>query len=142
MVDASGAVAPIGAAPMAGVTGSFQGDATFQVTQRPRSGGGTETMMLNASQSLRITIAANGDVGGSGFALRVSGNIQLTDAASQRYTGTLTATGCTDARFSGMYMGASVHPEDGNTVSMKFEREVEDATMRTKMRVTARATRV
>jgi heat shock protein HslJ len=145
VLDASGSVTPVNpvpGTPAAGVTGSFQGVATFLVTQRPRSGGGNEVTLLTSPQTLAITIASNGNLGGNGFGCSFSGNVQLTDAANQRFTGTLTASGCTDARFTGAYAGASVHPEDGNTVSVEMEREVEDATTRTKMRITMRAARV
>jgi heat shock protein HslJ len=144
VIDAAGAVTPVvptPPAPAAGVTGTFQGAATFLVTQRPRSGGGNETTLLSSTQTLRITIAGNGDVSGTGFGCSFSGNVQLTDTANQRFTGTLTAAGCSDARFSGSYAGAVIHPEDGNTVSVEMEREVEDSTTRTKMRITARAAR-
>jgi hypothetical protein len=145
VIDASGAVNPLNPVPVtpaAGVTGSFQGVANFLVTQRPGSGGGgNETTLLSSSQALSITIASNGNLSGSGFGCSFSGNVQLTDAANQRFTGTLAATGCTDSRFNGSYPGASVHPEDGNMVSIELEREVEDATTRTKMRITMIAAR-
>ncbi len=110
-----------------GITGSFAGLSTWVITERLP--GQAERIVLNANQNLALQITSAGVVTGSGQGCTFSGT--LVAGINNRFSGVVTANGCSDARLSGSYQ-AEVHPEDGGAIEAELEREVEAGGTRTK----------
>lgn len=97
-------------------TGSWSGDAHFKGEQRQS---GNTTTLVSTEETLSLNLD-NGALTGSGFGCIFVGTMQ---AAGSGLVGAVTATGCTDANFDGIYAGASLHDEDNGAIEVEFEKE-------------------
>lgn len=127
-----------------GIAGEFAGMASWLITVRPA--GQAETIAFNANQTLTLKITATGAVTGTGQGCTFSGT--LIPAMDNHFTGSITATSCTEARLNGSYT-ATAHPEDDHRSSdlrkhdeaadsaleIELEREIEVGGVRTKVSI-------
>lgn len=125
--------------PPAGIAGNYQGAFTADVEVRNRANGNAVTT-TSSSSTLRFSLGADGALSGSGFGCSLAGQVALASAAQQLWTGSVSATGCTDAALSGTY-AASAHREDGGAVQLELEREAEAGGVRTKVKIRGTASR-
>lgn len=135
----SGGTTPTPPAPPASgiaIAGSFAGAASFEATRRPS--GGREVVEVSNVQSLSLTVSSTGSVSGSGAGCSFSGNLASNQLGG--FTGTITATGCTDAIIRGSYI-ATASREDGNAVEFELERETETNGERVKVKIKGRLSR-
>ena len=116
------------------IAGSFSGSASFFATRRPS--GGREVTEVNSSQTLNISISSTGDVTGSGGGCTFSGKLAANAAIPGAFTGTITATGCTDVIVRGSY-AASASREDAG-IELELERETETNGERVKVKIKGR----
>lgn len=115
------------------IAGSYAGNASFEATRRPN--GGRETVEVSKTQALTLTVSSAGSVSGSGAGCTFSGNLASNQLGG--FTGTITATGCTDAIIRGSYV-ATASREDGNAVEFELERETETNGERVKVKIKGR----
>ncbi|MCL4688062.1 MAG: hypothetical protein KJ007_05795 [Burkholderiales bacterium] len=126
--------------PPAGIAASYQGDFTATIEIRNRANGGDTTTSSSETATLRFAVASNGALSGTGFGCQFAGSLSLTDAVARIYTGTISASGCTNATHAGRF-AASAHPEDGGALQLEMERESEAANVRTKVKFRGTASR-
>ena len=124
----------------AGIAGNFSGPFTAGIEIRDRTGGGDITTASSLSSAAQFSIAPGGALTGTGFGCSFSGTLTLSDVALQLHTGSVNATGCTDATLNGTYQ-AEAHPENGGALEFEMEHETEVANMRTKVKISGRAPR-
>ena len=120
-----------------GIAGNFSGPFTADIEIRDRTGGGDITTASSLSSAAQFSIAPGGALTGTGFGCSFSGTLMLSDVASQLHTGSVNATGCTDATLNGLYQ-AKAHPENAGALEFEMERETEVANMRTKVNIRSR----
>jgi len=101
-------------------SGSWSGAALFQAELRQN---GNSTILTSIQETLALTLSG-GALSGTGFGCTFAGTMQ---AAANGLIGTVTATGCTDAKFSGTYAGVSIHDEDNGAIQIEFEKETSSA---------------
>jgi heat shock protein HslJ len=109
------------------IAGDFAGVASWLITQR--ASGQQEVVVFDVNRQLALKVSATGAVTGSGQGCSFTGAVS--PGLNNRFTGTVTATGCTEARLNGGYQ-AAIHPEDGGAIEAELEREVEQGGTRTK----------
>ncbi len=114
------------------IAGSFSGSASFSATRRPA--GGNEVTEVNKSQALSLTVSSIGTVSGSGGGCNFSGALALTNAALGIYSGTATASGCTDAIVNGNYTVTATR-QTASSVEFELERESEINGERVKVKI-------
>ena len=120
-----------------GIAGNFSGPFTADIEIRDRTGGGDITTASSLSSAAQFSIAPGGALTGTGFGCSFSGTLTLSDVALQLHTGSVNATGCTDATLNGLYQ-AKAHPENAGALEFEMERETEVANMRTKVNIRSR----
>lgn len=112
------------------IAGNFSGNASFLATRRPS--GGREATEVNSTQALRIVISGSGDVSGAGAGCSFSGTL-ASSATPGIFSGTITASGCTDAIIRGSY--AATASRDDSGIEFELERETETNGERIKVKV-------
>lgn len=126
--------------PPAGIAASYQGSFSATIEIRNRANGGDTTTTASETAALQFAVASNGALSGTGFGCQFSGSLSLTDPVARIYTGTVTASGCTNGTLAGQY-AASAHPEDGGALQLEMERESEASNVRTKVKIRGTASR-
>jgi hypothetical protein len=121
---------PTAASNAQSITGDFAGIAGWLITER--AGGQQERIVFNVNQRLALKITNAGAVSGNGLACTFSGT--LVPGIDNRFTGSVLASGCSEARLNGSYE-ATVHPEDAGAIEAELEREVEQGGLRTKVSI-------
>ena len=121
--------APVSPDPAA-LAGDYSGTLTVKITQRPA--GQPETVVLNVNQPVTLTVSATGAISGTVQGCMIAGTVA--PAANSRFTGSVTLTGCTEARLNGTY-SVSAHLEDGSAIEVELEREVEQGGVRIKVSI-------
>jgi hypothetical protein len=115
------------------ITGNFSGSASFLATRRPS--GGREVTEVNSTQALSIVISSTGDVTGTGAGCSFSGKL-ASSATPGIFSGTITASGCTNAIISGSYAATASREDAG--IELELEREAETNGERVKVKVKGR----
>jgi hypothetical protein len=95
---------------------------------------------VSRTQNLQVAISGTGDVTGSGAGCSFAGKLSSSNPALGIFTGTVTATGCTDNIIRGTY-AATANREDGNGIELELERETEINGERVKVKIKGRLTR-
>ena len=126
--------------PPAGIAGSYQGSFTASVEIRDRTNGNDTTTNSSVSATMQFAVASSGALSGTGFGCSFAGSLSLSDPVARLYTGTVTASGCTDSVLNGQY-AASAHPEDSRALQLEMERESEVSNIRTKVKIRGTAPR-
>jgi Repeat of unknown function (DUF5648) len=126
--------------PPAGIAASYQGTFVATIEIRNRSGDNDTTTISSETAALQFTVASNGALSGTGFGCQFAGSLTLTNAVARIYTGTISASGCTNGILVGQY-AASAHPEDGGALQLEMERESEVSDVRTKVKFRGTASR-
>jgi hypothetical protein len=106
------------------VEGDWVGTIAWNATQTPT--GGTPTAVA-VNQALDLAISATGAVTGSGFGCAFTGTLAPAEPEGT-FTGTLTASGCTEAIFDGDY-AATLVAGDPAGLQVDLSRQFEDATI-------------
>jgi hypothetical protein len=112
------------------VTGDFAGIAGWLISER--ASGQQERIVFNVNQRLALKVTNAGAVSGNGLACTFSGTV--VPGVNNRFTGSVLASGCGDARLNGNYQ-ATIHPEDAGAIEAELEREVEQGGLRTKVSI-------
>ncbi len=99
--------------------GTWTGDALWVAAQQQN---GNLTTLVSVTNPLSLTLAADGGLSGTGFGCTFVGSVTAVVAG---LAGSVSASGCTDARFSGSYAGVGIHLENGGAIEVEFERESE-----------------
>ena len=94
------------------MVGSWSGAVSFEANR------------ASSTQTLALTVNADGTVSGSGGGCTFAGILSLGSGREAR--GTITASGCTDATFNGSFRDVKLQLEDGNRLEVEMEREVND----------------
>jgi hypothetical protein len=115
------------------IAGNFSGSASFLATRRPS--GGREVIEVNSTQALSIAISSAGDVTGTGAGCSFSGKL-ASSATPGIFSGTITASGCTDAIIRGSYAATASREDAG--IELELERETETNGERVKVKVKGR----
>lgn len=126
---------PPAAAPL--VTGAWTGPATWIATERRN---GVETTLASGTQDLSFTVSDSGALAGTGFGCTFTGQLQLSADKKSVLSGSVTASGCTEAAFNGTYADVEFSREDGG-LEVELERETESGGLRTKAKIKARVSR-
>ena len=126
--------------PPAGIAASYQGNFSATIEIRDRSNGSDTTTTSSETAAMQFAVASNGALSGAGFDCQFAGSLSLTDAVARIYTGTISASGCTNATLAGQY-AATAHPEDGGALQLEMERESEASNVRTKVKFRGTASR-
>lgn len=117
--------------PVAGaftLVGAWSADARWSVGDG-RTGSVT-------TQALRLQIAADGTVSGSGYGCTFGGRIALAAGGAVATGGTIVASGCTQAAFDGVYLAPQLEREDGG-VELELERETRTAAGEVEVKIEA-----
>ena len=114
----------------AALAGDYSGTLAVMITER--LSGQPEKIILNVNQLVTLKVTATGAISGAVQGCLFSGTI--TPAVNNRFTGSIVVTGCSEARLNGNY-AVGVHLEDGGTVEVELEREVEAGGLRTKVSI-------
>jgi hypothetical protein len=101
------------------IGGTWTGGATWKAESAD-----TET---HATHDLSLTIAADGSVTGTGNGCAFTGQVTAGDGFRSFFRGTATATGCTDAAFTGAYPKLRLQRFGAATLLVRFQREDEAA---------------
>lgn len=112
-----GASASVSTAPSnAQAAGSYRGTVLFkaEVAGKPE---------VNMHSELSLTLAADGAVSGSGGGCKITGTLAAKNNAASLRSGTLTATGCTDARFNAIYSRADIEQFSTKAIDIRFRLE-------------------
>ncbi len=128
------------ATPPAGIAGAYRGDFSASIEIRNRSNGNDTTTTSSETAPLQFALASGGAFSGTGFGCQFAGSLSLTDPVAKLYTGTITASGCTNGTLAGSY-AATAHPEDGGALQVEMERESEVSNVRTKVKFRGTASR-
>jgi uncharacterized protein DUF5648 len=124
--------------PPAGITGSFSGTFTADVEVRNRTTNVTTT--TSSSSTAQFTVTAANALGGSGFGCTFAGSLSPSAAVPGVFSGTVLASGCTNASLNGSY-ASSAHAEDNGALSLEMESESESGNLRTKVSIKGTAPR-
>jgi hypothetical protein len=135
---ASAATTPV--TPPAGIAASYQGSFSATIEIRNRANGGDTTTTSSETAAMQFAVGSNGALSGTGFGCQFAGSLSLTDAVARIYTGTISASGCTNGTLAGQY-SATAHPEDGGALQLEMERESEVSNVRTKVKIRGTAAR-
>lgn len=124
-LDAAGATPPPQPpmAPASTVIGSWEGNVTFLATARTT--GGVVTPVRIDREQLQLQIAADGTVTGSGLGCTFTGTLTFSDSQRHVSGGTITATGCSNALFDGVYNHIEMQLEDGRALEIQIRRKNE-----------------
>ena len=114
----------------AALAGDYSGTLAVMITER--LSGQPEKIILNVNQLVTLKVTSTGAISGAVQGCLFSGTI--TPAVNNRFTGSIVVTGCSEARLNGNY-AVGVHLEDGGTVEVELEREVEAGGLRTKVSI-------
>ena len=112
------------------VAGDFAGILSVLITERPA--GQPEKVVLNVNQAISLKVSSTGTVSGAVQGCAISGTVM--PDVNNRFVGTISLAGCTEARLNGSYTVA-VHLEDGGAIEAELEREVEQAGVRIKVSI-------
>jgi hypothetical protein len=125
-LDAAGATTPPPTVPGDGlVTGAWEGNVMWLATARTT--GGRVTTVVIDRQKLKLSIADSGAVTGSGFGCTLTGQLTLADGKRHVSGGRITASGCTQPVFDGVYDRIEMQREDGRALEIQVRRENETA---------------
>jgi hypothetical protein len=97
------------------VAGTWTGSATWKA-----EAAGTET---TATHDLSLTIAADGSLTGTGDGCAFTGQLTAGDGFRAFFSGSATATGCTDAAFNGDFSKLSLQVLGTSTLMVRFQRD-------------------
>jgi uncharacterized protein DUF5648 len=97
------------------VAGTWTGSAAFKA-----EAAGSET---RATHDLSLTIATDGSLTGTGDGCAFTGQLTAGDGFRSFFSGTATATGCTDAAFNGDYPKLRLQALGTSTLMVRFQRE-------------------
>lgn len=114
----------------AALAGDYSGTLAVMITER--LAGQPEKIILNVNQLVTLKVTSTGAISGAVQGCLFSGTI--TPAVNNRFTGSIVVTGCSEVRLNGNY-AVGVHLEDGGTVEVELEREVEAGGLRTKVSI-------
>ncbi|MGE5096779.1 MAG: hypothetical protein ACM3SO_16705 [Betaproteobacteria bacterium] len=125
LVGASGGNTPPPPPPptatLSSVTGSWEGNVTFLATARTT--GGIVTPVRIDGEKLQLTINDDGSVTGSGLGCTLTGTVTFSDSQRHVSGGTITATGCSNALFNGVYNNIEMQLEDGRALEVQIRRQ-------------------
>ncbi|MGE5095439.1 MAG: hypothetical protein ACM3SO_09895 [Betaproteobacteria bacterium] len=124
--------------PPAGITGSFSGTFTASIEVRDRTSNATTT--TSTSSTAQFTVTSGGALSGSGFGCTFAGSLSPSSAVPGVFSGTVSASGCTNASLNGSY-AASAHAEDSGALSLEMQAETESGNLRTKVDIKGTAAR-
>jgi len=102
------------------VAGTWTGSATWKA-----EASGTET---RASHDLSLTIAADGSLTGTGDGCAFTGQLTAGDGFRAFFSGSATATGCTDAAFNGDFSNMRLQVLGTSTLMVRLQREDDEST--------------
>lgn len=120
------------------LAGTWEGAAAWSVTQ----GDDDHDRALNSVFGrLRLSIADNGTVSGSGNGCTFTGQVALRSDGDKVDYGTVTATGCADPAFNGLYRKVDMERDDGGTLDVELEQDAEGSGSRLHVRVKGRLAR-
>ena len=114
----------------AALAGDYSGTLAVMISERPS--GQPEKIILNVNQLVTIKVTSTGAISGAVQGCLFSG--ALIPAVNNRFTGSIVVTGCIEPRLNGNYT-VGVHLENGGTVEVELEREVEVGGVRTKVSI-------
>ena len=97
------------------IAGTWTGSTTWKA-----EAAGSET---RAAHDLSLTIAADGSLTGTGNGCAFTGQVTAGDGFRSFFSGTATATGCTDAPFDGDYPKLRLQLLGTSTLMVRFQRE-------------------
>lgn len=124
--------------PATGLAGTYSGSFVARVETRG-AGRGNSPSISTSTSVLGFTLGQDGAFSGSGFGCSFAGSLAMPPASSGRASGTIVATGCSDAAHDGSY--ASVAKREGASgVELEMERESEAGGVRTKVKISGKAT--
>ena len=124
--------------PPAGITGRFSGTFIADVEVRDRTTNSTTT--TSSSSTAQFTVSAANALAGSGFGCTFAGSLSPSAAVPGVFSGTVLASGCTNASLNGSY-ASSAHAEDNGALSLEMETETESGNLRTKVSIKGTAPR-
>lgn len=113
--------------------GAWHGSATFLAAQRSH---GSDQPVASSVETLDLTIGADGAVSGSGMGCSFSGTLSL-GAGGRTASGTISASGCSNAVFNGAYANAQLELDDGR-LQVELERETQASDSETKVQIRGR----
>jgi hypothetical protein len=90
---------------------------------------------VTGSENIRFTIGADGAFSGSGFGCTFSGTLKLALEGRAVASGSIAASGCTQAAFNGKFDDVAFTREDGDRLEIELEREARGAKVRVKGKV-------
>jgi hypothetical protein len=100
------------------LVGTWKGDAQWEIAQGNKE--------AESARPLELKLAADGAITGTGYGCSFTGKVALGDGFRSFFTGSVTASGCTDTAFNGEYLRLKLQRFGADTLMVKMKRGEDD----------------